>query len=322
MGVDRRRSVVFGEAVEQYEAARPGYPERLVTEVLAYAPDGPVLEVGAGTGKATAGFAAHVSDLTCVEPDPRMAAALTAKCPGVRVVSGIFEDYVPDRRFALLYSAQAWHWVDPDRRWDLAHDALAPSGALALFWNHYIPADDGVRAALGRLAERYGLASQSLHQNEGDRAEESRHLLEDDPPLHRPRPAPLHQDRALRRLPLRHPHRHDVRVPDPPARRARTRAGRGRRAGGRRPRPDPHHRTRPRPPHLTSRPAPRRTSPRGPVSIRTAASRSHPVTSGVERSGTVALAEVIVRARPREVRPIAAVSGRVLPSRNRAAHQD
>ncbi|MET8865453.1 class I SAM-dependent methyltransferase [Nonomuraea sp. NPDC004580] len=181
MGVDRRRSVVFGEAVEQYEAARPGYPERLVTEVLAYAPDGPVLEVGAGTGKATAGFAARVSDLTCVEPDPRMAATLTDKCPGVRVVSGIFEDYVPDRSFALLYSAQAWHWVDPDRRWDLAHAALAPSGALALFWNHYIPADDGVRAALGRLAERYGLASQSLHQNEGDRAEESRHLLDGDP---------------------------------------------------------------------------------------------------------------------------------------------
>ncbi|WP_406675265.1 class I SAM-dependent methyltransferase [Nonomuraea sp. N2-4H] len=181
MAVDRKRSVIFGEAVEQYEAARPGYAERLVTDVLDYAPSGPVLEVGAGTGKATAGFAARVSDLTCVEPDPRMAAALTAKCPGVRVVSGTFEEYVPDRPFALLYSAQAWHWVDHDLRWDLACAALAPSGALALFWSHYVPADPELHAALVRLAHRYGVTSQSLHQDEGDRAAEAHRLLAADP---------------------------------------------------------------------------------------------------------------------------------------------
>ncbi|GAA3682043.1 class I SAM-dependent methyltransferase [Nonomuraea antimicrobica] len=180
MAVDRERSVVFGEAVEQYESARPGYPEQLVTDVLEYAPAGPVLEVGAGTGKATAGFAARGVDLTCVEPDARMAAALAAKCPGVRVERGIFEDYVPDRRFALLYSAQAWHWVDPDRRWDLAHAALAPSGALALFWSHYLVTETGLRSALADVAHRHGVTSHSLHQDE-DRTGESQHLLAGDP---------------------------------------------------------------------------------------------------------------------------------------------
>ncbi|MGP4096133.1 class I SAM-dependent methyltransferase [Nonomuraea sp. KM90] len=181
MTVDRERSVVFGEAVDLYESARPGYPEQLITEVLAYAPAGPVLEVGAGTGKATAAFAARGVDLTCVEPDARMAATLAAKCPRARVENGIFEDYTPDRQFALLYSAQAWHWVDPERRWDLAHAALAPSGALALFWNRYLVNDPGLRAALAEADHRHGVTSSSLHQEEPDRADESQHLLAGDP---------------------------------------------------------------------------------------------------------------------------------------------
>ncbi|MCF6473124.1 class I SAM-dependent methyltransferase [Nonomuraea sp. MG754425] len=181
MPVDRARSVVFGQAVDLYESARPGYPDRLVTEVLEYAPSGSVLEVGAGTGKATTVFAPRVADLTCVEPDARMAAALAANCPDVRVQIGMFEDYVPDRRFALLYSGQAWHWVDPRRRWDLAHAALAPSGALALFWNHYLVTDPGLRSALAEVDHRHGMTSSSLHQEEAVRSEESQRLLAGDP---------------------------------------------------------------------------------------------------------------------------------------------
>ncbi|TMR88780.1 class I SAM-dependent methyltransferase [Nonomuraea basaltis] len=162
--VERARSVVFGEVVEQYDAARPGYPAQLITDVLAYAAPGPVLEVGAGTGKATAGFAARGVDLTCVEPDPRMAAVLTTKCPGVRVQIGKFEDYVPDQAFGLLYSAQAWHWVDEERRWDLAHAALAPGGAVAVFWNIYVVADPDLLAALAAVDERHGVSTSSLHR--------------------------------------------------------------------------------------------------------------------------------------------------------------
>ncbi|MEU6711287.1 class I SAM-dependent methyltransferase [Nonomuraea sp. NPDC046802] len=179
--VDRRRNVVFGEAVDQYESARPGYPDQLVTDVLGYAPSGPVLEVGAGTGKATAGFAARGVDLTCVEPDARMAATLRAKCPNVRVEIGIFEDYVPDRAFALLYCAQAWHWVAPDRRWGLAHAALVPSGAVALFWNNYGVTDPELRTALADVDGRYGVSSSSLHRPEPGRPEPPADELAGDP---------------------------------------------------------------------------------------------------------------------------------------------
>ncbi|MEW9550553.1 trans-aconitate 2-methyltransferase [Nonomuraea sp. NPDC050783] len=175
------RNVVFGEAADQYEAARPGYPAELVDDVVAYAPTGPALEVGAGTGKATAAFAARGVEVTCVEPDPRMAAVLAAKLPRVRVEVTTFEDYPPGRAFALLYAAQAWHWVDERRRWDLARAALAPGGAVAVFRNHYGIADPAALAALAAVDERHGVSTSSLHREIPARPLPEEHPLAGDP---------------------------------------------------------------------------------------------------------------------------------------------
>jgi len=50
------------------------------------------------------------------------------------VVSG-FEGYRPAQPCGLLFSAQAWHWMDPAVRWEHAAAVLAAGGSLALFWN-------------------------------------------------------------------------------------------------------------------------------------------------------------------------------------------
>jgi SAM-dependent methyltransferase len=135
MTVDPVRARVFGQVAREYERIRPGYPADLVTEVLAYAPPGPVLEIGAGTGKATAAFTARGALVTALEPDRQMLDVLRAKLPGVPAVPETFEEHTPAQPYALLYSAQAWHWTDPATRWPRAAAALAPAGALALFWN-------------------------------------------------------------------------------------------------------------------------------------------------------------------------------------------
>jgi len=158
MTQQRERSNVFGEVADQYEAFRPGYPDALVTDVVADAGPGPALEVGAGTGKATAAFAGHGIDLVCVEPDARMAAVLSRRVAGfprVSVVSDRFETWPPDRGYGLLYSAQAWHWIDPGRRTDLAYAALAPGGLLALFWNVSLLGDAELHAALAEIDRRH-----------------------------------------------------------------------------------------------------------------------------------------------------------------------
>uniref|UniRef100_A0AAU2K2J5 Class I SAM-dependent methyltransferase n=1 Tax=Streptomyces sp. NBC_00049 TaxID=2903617 RepID=A0AAU2K2J5_9ACTN len=161
--VDRARGQVFGEVAELYDASRPGYAQPLAADVLAYAAmgDRAAVEVGAGTGKATVPFAALGTPVVCVEPDPRMAEVLrrnTSAYPGVRVHVGGFEDWRPGgRRFGLLFAAASWHWVDPQRRWDLAHDALAPGGAVALFWNPQGVRDAGLHAALAEVDRHHGM---------------------------------------------------------------------------------------------------------------------------------------------------------------------
>ena len=164
----RRRQTVFGEAVEEYDAGRPGYPEELAADVLAYAGLGPAaapwpaVEVGAGTGKATALFTGRGLQLTCVEPDPRMAAVLRRNVrdfADVTVADGPFETWEPPAgaRPRLLISAQAWHWVDPALRWGKAARLLTPGGTIALWWNGFAVASDQLRAALRAIHEEHGM---------------------------------------------------------------------------------------------------------------------------------------------------------------------
>ncbi|MEU8818903.1 class I SAM-dependent methyltransferase [Actinoplanes sp. NPDC048796] len=160
----RERRTVFGEAADEYDRVRPGYPRQLADDLLAEAAPGPVLEVGAGTGKATALFARPGVDLTCVEPDARMARVLRRNVPGVTVVESSLEEWQPDRPYGLVFSAQAWHWVDPARRADLALGALATGGLFAPFWNLFLVADPALHAALAEVDARHGLVEDTSHR--------------------------------------------------------------------------------------------------------------------------------------------------------------
>jgi len=172
----RERRDVFGEAVNEYANARPGYPDEMIDDVLSYAdPVSEILEIGAGTGKATVAFAARGVAMTCLEPDPRMAARLTqevASFPQVTIEVTRLENYSRPLAFDALIAAQSWHWVDPARRWDLAHEALREGGAVALFWNKYIVADDETRRTLAEIDTRYGVVNAgngvTSKENEGE----------------------------------------------------------------------------------------------------------------------------------------------------------
>ena len=155
MAGDPQRRLAFGLAAEEYDLVRPGYPVPLVDAVLAHCGGTGVsaVEAGAGTGKATRAFAARGLRIVAVEPDPAMAGILAASCsgyPGVSVVVGGFEGYVPAEPCGLLFSAQAWHWIDPAARWDHAAAVLAAGGSLALFWNFDRIIDDAIQDEVTR----------------------------------------------------------------------------------------------------------------------------------------------------------------------------
>ncbi|MDQ6818955.1 MAG: class I SAM-dependent methyltransferase [Actinomycetota bacterium] len=151
---------MFGEIAELYDRYRPAYPDRLVDDLVELAGlevGQPVLEVGAGTGKATAMFAARKLSVVAVEPSTEMAAVARRSCsayPGVVVEESDFEDWDRARReFQLLFSAQAWHWVAPEVRYERARAALCRNGLLAVFWNRPVWRRSDLREALAVVYE-------------------------------------------------------------------------------------------------------------------------------------------------------------------------
>jgi SAM-dependent methyltransferase len=138
---------VFGEIADLYDRVRPPYPPAVFDDVLDYAGHpGEALEIGAGTGRATAAFAERGVAVTAIEPDADMAAIL-ARRDGGRIFRGTFEDYRPDRRFGLVFSAEAWHWTVPETRWEHTRAALADGGTFALIWNNERLADSSQQRA-------------------------------------------------------------------------------------------------------------------------------------------------------------------------------
>lgn len=141
------RAKSFESGAEAYDEFRPGYPDALFDDVLTYArmrSAKSVLEIGSGTGKATIPLARRGLDVTAVEPAEAMAQLLTSRAEDagvgnrVRVRVTTFEDLGgADGPFGLVAAAQSFHWTDPASRWQRMHDVLAPSGAVALFWNNW-----------------------------------------------------------------------------------------------------------------------------------------------------------------------------------------
>ncbi len=130
---DRSRAESFGAVAQLYDRARPTYPPALVDGLLAGGAR-TVLDVGCGTGIAGALLAARGCDVLGVEIDPRMAAV--ARCKGLEVEVASFEAWEDrGRRYDLLISAQAWHWIDPRAGAIKAAEVLFAGGGIGLFWN-------------------------------------------------------------------------------------------------------------------------------------------------------------------------------------------
>jgi SAM-dependent methyltransferase len=162
--IDKVRARSFGPAAADYDRYRPRYPDDLVDDVVAAVPGRRLLEVGAGTGIATAPFVARGMAMTCVEPDPDMAAILSANVAGVDLAVATFEEWSAGGAsgFDGLVSGQAWHWTDRATRWANAAAALRGGGLLALFWNADHPADPRVTDAFTAAYDRFGVAVRTV----------------------------------------------------------------------------------------------------------------------------------------------------------------
>ncbi|MDX6339419.1 MAG: hypothetical protein QOG05_6759 [Streptosporangiaceae bacterium] len=165
----RDQRTVFGADPESYDSLRPGYPAALldtVTAVAGICPGDRVLEIGAGTGKATRAMAERGWRLTCLEPSAEMRQQLATVCagqPAVTVSGHFLETFPGGDRFRVALAAQSWHWTDPDVRYQRVHELLAPGGWLALTWNTPRRLDRSLDADLDAL---YGAHASGLSARE------------------------------------------------------------------------------------------------------------------------------------------------------------
>jgi SAM-dependent methyltransferase len=130
---DRRRAEAFGLAADDYDRYRPRYPRSLITGLVCGS-HVRALDVGAGTGIASAQLMEAGADVLAVEPDSRM--ARMASDNGIRIEQAPFDDWQPaGRSFDLVVFAQSFHWVQPQRALEKVASILRPGGRLALLSN-------------------------------------------------------------------------------------------------------------------------------------------------------------------------------------------
>lgn len=136
---DRRTELAatFNRAADLYQEARPDYPERLFDRLVAVTglqSGDRILEVGAGSGKATLPLARRGMRVTALEPGPALAAHARKNLAGypVEVVEARLEDWDGElATYAAVVAATSWHWVNPEVRYIAAARALRPGGHLA-----------------------------------------------------------------------------------------------------------------------------------------------------------------------------------------------
>ena len=148
----------YDTVAEAYRRARPGYPPELVDRL---GPPGDTLEVGCGTGQLTSDLVARGHRVVAVDVGANMIALARAACPGAEFLHTAFEQaHFGRRRFDLVTSGTAFHWVDPDIGYRKAAALLRRGGRLALL-SHTVVANP-VTDVLDVLVRRHTSSFQLL----------------------------------------------------------------------------------------------------------------------------------------------------------------
>jgi SAM-dependent methyltransferase len=141
---------MFEQVPELYQRARPSYPEELFDDLAALAglhEGSSVLEVGCGTGQATAPLARRGYSVVCVELGEGLAAAARrnlAPFPNVEVVHANFETWEPEHGpVDAIVAFTAFHWIDPELRYEKAARLLRDGGSLSVAGSLHVRRPDG-----------------------------------------------------------------------------------------------------------------------------------------------------------------------------------
>jgi SAM-dependent methyltransferase len=160
------RRLSFGSVAADYDRYRPGPPGQALDWLI---PPGAqaVLDLAAGTGAVTRELIGRVPRVIAVEPDERMRAVLSARCPEAEVLAGRGEDIpLPAASVDAVLISSAWHWLDHEQAVPEIARVLRVGGRLGVIW---ISRDDRVPwvAEFNRLARESREADRSPDHRDG-----------------------------------------------------------------------------------------------------------------------------------------------------------
>ncbi len=143
-GTELRRT--FDRVAELYDRVRPTYPPQLFETLFSRLPPAPeIVEVGPGTGKATADLLARGARVLGVELGNGLADVLEEKLgadPALRVLRSTFEEAdIPRAAFDAVVAFTAYHWVQGPARLEKPAHVLRPSGVLAVVDTNQVVSD-------------------------------------------------------------------------------------------------------------------------------------------------------------------------------------
>jgi SAM-dependent methyltransferase len=171
--VDPARARGFDAWAGDYDRYRPGYPDELfeaIAERLPLPRQPLVVDLGAGTGRASLAMAGIGWRVTAVEPGKPMLDMLRARAANegllVSTLQASAEQTGLDAASVdLVTAAQSFHWFDKQRALAEIARILKPAGGLALFWN----ARDTSHSPF--LADYEALLKRSVAENDSGRYE-------------------------------------------------------------------------------------------------------------------------------------------------------
>ncbi len=137
----------YDELSESYDAGRVGYASDLYNTLVEYglSPSQNVLDVGCGTGLASAPLVQNDYDVTGLDISEPMLAHARARYPEARFVKGSAESLPFEAQsFDMVISAQALHHVDRSAAMREIVRVLKPHGIVAVWWK-YLMSDDAAK---------------------------------------------------------------------------------------------------------------------------------------------------------------------------------
>lgn len=151
----------FERFADDYGNVRPGYPPQATEDIIReckMSAESHVLEIGMGTGIATADLLKSEASFVGIEPGENLLRIAREKLGGqsrIEFRNQTFEAFQTEQTFDVVLSATAFHWLKESDKYQRVAELLNPTGRLVVMWNSFCRNNDPVDAEIEAAYQKF-----------------------------------------------------------------------------------------------------------------------------------------------------------------------